>query len=154
MLFVCENNGYAIHEPIAKRWAVRDLVANGEGLTGFPPAAIERRRRPGDPREATAAAVEPMRAGAAAPVFIECHDLSLARARRAGRGLRCRLPRPDRARAVAGDRPGGRLAGMIAPRRAPQDRGGGRAATSRDAFAFAEAARSRMPSELSTHVFS
>lgn len=32
VLFVCENNGYAIHTPISKRWAGRNLCARVEGF--------------------------------------------------------------------------------------------------------------------------
>src|SRR5215470_1111781 len=70
ILFVCENNGYAIHEPIEKRWATRDLVAKVKAF-GLPAERIEH----GDVlaiRAATAAAVAPMRTGAAGPSFIEC----------------------------------------------------------------------------------
>ncbi|WP_076410856.1 thiamine pyrophosphate-dependent dehydrogenase E1 component subunit alpha [Shewanella sp. UCD-KL12] len=32
ILFVVENNGYAIHEPLSKRWASSDLVGRAEGF--------------------------------------------------------------------------------------------------------------------------
>jgi pyruvate dehydrogenase E1 component alpha subunit len=70
ILFVCENNGYAIHEPIEKRWAVRDLVAKVQAF-GVPASRIN----DGDVvaiRAATLTAVAPMRTGARGPSFIEC----------------------------------------------------------------------------------
>ncbi len=70
ILFVCENNDYAIHKPIKKRWAVRDLVAKVRAF-GLPADRIE----DGDVlaiRAATVAAVEPMRTGAGGASFLEC----------------------------------------------------------------------------------
>jgi len=70
ILFVCENNGYAIHEPIEKRWAVRDLLAKVQAF-GVPASRINS----GDVvaiRAATLTAVAPMRTGARGPSFIEC----------------------------------------------------------------------------------
>jgi pyruvate dehydrogenase E1 component alpha subunit len=70
ILFVCENNGYAIHEPIEKRWAVRDLIAKVTAF-GLPASRID-----GSDvvaiRTATASAVAPMRMGTGGPSFIEC----------------------------------------------------------------------------------
>jgi len=70
ILFVCENNGYAIHEPIEKRWAVRDLIAKVRAF-GLPASRID-----GSDvvaiRAAAASAVAPMRRGAHGPSFIEC----------------------------------------------------------------------------------
>jgi TPP-dependent pyruvate/acetoin dehydrogenase alpha subunit len=70
ILFVCENNGYAIHEPIEKRWAVHDLIAKVRAF-GLPASRID-----GSDvvaiRAAAASAVVPMRAGAHGPSFIEC----------------------------------------------------------------------------------
>ena len=93
ILFVCENNGYAIHAPIAKRWADARPRRQGAGLRAARPRRIE----DGDVlaiRAATVAAVEPMRTGAGGAELPRVHDLSLARACRAQRGLRCRLPLP------------------------------------------------------------
>ncbi len=70
ILFVCENNGYAIHEPIEKRWAVRDLIAKVAAF-GLPASRID-----GSDvvaiRAAAASAVAPMRRGAHGPSFMEC----------------------------------------------------------------------------------
>jgi TPP-dependent pyruvate/acetoin dehydrogenase alpha subunit len=70
ILFVCENNGYAIHEPIEKRWAARDLIAK---VTAF---GLPASRMDGSDvvaiRAAAASAVGPMRTGAHGPSFIEC----------------------------------------------------------------------------------
>ena len=125
ILFVCENNGYAIHEPIEKRWAVRDLVAKVRAF-GLPARRIEHgdvlaiRRRDGCRRRAHAN-------GRGRCQLPRVHDLSLARACRAEPGLRCRLPLPLRARAVAGRRPGCPARGHDRAAGAPQDRGRRRA---------------------------
>ena len=69
ILFVCENNGFAIHEPIARRWGSPDLCRRVEGF-GIPTCRIE----DGDVfaiRTAAAAAVERIRAGSG-PEFLEC----------------------------------------------------------------------------------
>jgi TPP-dependent pyruvate/acetoin dehydrogenase alpha subunit len=70
ILFVCENNGLAIHTPLAKRWAVPDLLPKVEAF-GMPVDRVP----DGDVfaiREKTAAAIGPMRTGDAGPAFIEC----------------------------------------------------------------------------------
>lgn len=70
VLFVCENNGYAIHTPIGKRWATRQL-SERVGTYGIPTHRIE----DGDIlklRAVVAQAVEEMRSGDSGPVFIEC----------------------------------------------------------------------------------
>jgi pyruvate dehydrogenase E1 component alpha subunit len=70
ILFVCENNGYAIHTPLGKRWATRQLVERVRTF-GMPAESVadsdvlEIRRR-------AAAFIAPMRTGAG-PAFIECH---------------------------------------------------------------------------------
>ncbi len=69
ILFVCENNGYAIHEPLEKRWAVMDLCAKVAAF-GLPVIKID------DGcvfaiRAATEAAIGRMRAGEG-PQFMEC----------------------------------------------------------------------------------
>jgi pyruvate dehydrogenase E1 component alpha subunit len=69
VLFVCENNGYAIHEPLSKRWAAPDLCRRVEGF-GVPATRIA----DGDVfaiRTAAAEAVARMRAGEG-PQFLEC----------------------------------------------------------------------------------
>lgn len=69
LLFVCENNGLAIHEPLRKRWANADLCGRVEAF-GVP----ARRLEDGDVlaiREAAAAAVARIRAGGG-PEFLEC----------------------------------------------------------------------------------
>lgn len=70
VLFVCENNGYAIHTPIGKRWATRHLCER-VATYGIPTHRIE----DGDVLELRATvseAVEAMRTGTSGPVFIEC----------------------------------------------------------------------------------
>lgn len=70
VLFVCENNGYAIHTPIEKRWATRRLCERVETF-GMPAVSIEE----GDAfsiRRAAAGLIEPMRTGGG-PAFLEIH---------------------------------------------------------------------------------
>jgi TPP-dependent pyruvate/acetoin dehydrogenase alpha subunit len=69
VLFVCENNGYAIHMPIAKRWAAPRLVERVETY-GIPTHQIS------DSnvltiREIAANAYASIRGGSG-PVFVEC----------------------------------------------------------------------------------
>ncbi len=69
ILFVCENNGFAIHEPISKRWGAPDLCRRVEGF-GVPATRIP----DGDIlaiRAAAAAAIARMRAGGG-PELLEC----------------------------------------------------------------------------------
>ncbi|MEQ8699879.1 MAG: thiamine pyrophosphate-dependent dehydrogenase E1 component subunit alpha [Bauldia litoralis] len=70
ILFVCENNGLAIHTPLEKRWAVPDLLPKVEAF-GLRADLVH----DGDVfaiREKTAEAVETMRAGDAGPALLEC----------------------------------------------------------------------------------
>lgn len=70
ILFVCENNGLAIHTPLDKRWAVPDLVPKIEAF-GLPAELVP----DGDVfaiREKTETAIETMRTGEAGPAFLEC----------------------------------------------------------------------------------
>jgi len=70
VLFVCENNGYAIHTPIGKRWATRHLCER-VATYGIPTHRIDS----GDIlelRQVVAEALAEMRSGASGPVFIEC----------------------------------------------------------------------------------
>lgn len=70
ILFVCENNGYAIHEPISKRWAVNDLGAKVRSF-GLPFTRID----DGDVFKIRAAAVDAvssMRTAQSGPNYIEC----------------------------------------------------------------------------------
>ena len=70
VLFVCENNAYAIHTPIAKRWAT-DRLAERVASYGIPARRID----DGDVLEIRAqatAAVAPMRGGEGGPHFLEC----------------------------------------------------------------------------------
>lgn len=151
ILFVCENNGYAIHEPIAKRWAVRDLIAKVRAF-GLPARRID----DGDVlaiRAATIAAVEPMRTGASGASFIECvtyrwrEHVGPNADYDAGYRSRSELE-PWQASDQAA-----RLAGMIAPharRRIEEEV----EQAVRAAVSFAERSPFPPSSELSTHVFS
>jgi len=67
--FICENNGFAIHTPLEKRWATRQLCERVETF-GIPAARID----DGDVfaiRSAATNAVKAIRNGAG-PQFIEC----------------------------------------------------------------------------------
>lgn len=69
VLFVCENNGYAIHTPVEKRWATNRLCERVSTF-GIPSQRIE----DGDVMSIwnyAAAAYEAMRAGGG-PRFLEC----------------------------------------------------------------------------------
>jgi pyruvate dehydrogenase E1 component alpha subunit len=151
MLFVCENNGYAIHEPIEKRWASRDLVGKVKAF-GVPATRIE----DGDVlaiRAATVAALEPMRTGDSGARFLECmtyrwrEHVGPNPDYEAGYRSRAELEPWQATDQVA------RLASMIAPgpRRRIEDEVD---RTVRDAVSFAESSPFPKPSELSTHVFS
>jgi len=70
VLFVCENNGLAIHTATGRRWATQQLCAR-VATYGIPAHRIES----GDVielRAMAAAAVTAMRNGDGGPVFIEC----------------------------------------------------------------------------------
>ncbi len=68
ILFVCENNGYAIHSPLRKRWANLDLCARVRAF-GVPAVKIES-SDVGTVRDTAEAAVAAIRAGQG-PQFIE-----------------------------------------------------------------------------------
>jgi TPP-dependent pyruvate/acetoin dehydrogenase alpha subunit len=71
ILFVCENNFYAIHTPLSKRWATRRLCERVETY-GIPSKQVA----DGDVfaiRQAAADAFSPMRTGDGGPAFLECH---------------------------------------------------------------------------------
>lgn len=70
VLFVCENNGYAIHTPLEKRWATRRLCER-VGTYGIPARVVA----DGEVfaiRRCASEAIAPMRDGAG-PAFLECH---------------------------------------------------------------------------------
>jgi pyruvate dehydrogenase E1 component alpha subunit len=70
VLLVCENNFFAIHEPIGKRWATRQLCERVRTY-GIPAEAVT----DGDVlalRQLAAAAVARIRRGEG-PAFLECH---------------------------------------------------------------------------------
>jgi pyruvate dehydrogenase E1 component alpha subunit len=69
ILFVCENNGYAIHEPLSKRWANEDICGRVRSFS-IPSHRID----DGDVlaiRWVAAEAVERIRSGGG-PEFMEC----------------------------------------------------------------------------------
>jgi TPP-dependent pyruvate/acetoin dehydrogenase alpha subunit len=70
VLFVCENNFYAIHEPLEKRWSSRQLCERVRtyGVPAWQVAdgnVLEIRRLAGE-------AIAPLRTGAGGPAFLEC----------------------------------------------------------------------------------
>jgi pyruvate dehydrogenase E1 component alpha subunit len=70
VLFVCENNGLAIHTKTAQRWATHQL-SDRVATYGIPTHRVDS----GDVfelRAVAAEAVTAMRAGTSGPVFIEC----------------------------------------------------------------------------------
>jgi TPP-dependent pyruvate/acetoin dehydrogenase alpha subunit len=70
VLFVCENNGFAIHTPASRRWATGNLCER-VATYGIPARQVE----DGDVlkiREIAGEAVETMRHGDGGPIFIEC----------------------------------------------------------------------------------
>lgn len=87
IIFVCENNGYAIHTPLSKRWATEHLCQRRD--LRHPDLQHRRRRRLLDPQRGLMGG----RHGAQGrrPDLHGVPDLPLARARRPGRGLSHRL---------------------------------------------------------------
>jgi len=69
VLFVCENNGYAIHSPVRQRQPLDNIAARA-GVYGIPAASVPG-SDPADVCDATRAAVTHIRAGGG-PRFIEC----------------------------------------------------------------------------------
>jgi TPP-dependent pyruvate/acetoin dehydrogenase alpha subunit len=69
ILFVCENNGYAIHEPLSKRWATKRLCERVETY-GIPTCRIEDQDIFAI-REAALKALSAIRRGDG-PAFMEC----------------------------------------------------------------------------------
>ena len=70
VLFVCENNGFAIHTPLSKRWASEKLCDRAAGF-GLPTTRIP----DGDVlaiRQAAAGYIEKMRKRESGPAFMEC----------------------------------------------------------------------------------
>jgi pyruvate dehydrogenase E1 component alpha subunit len=71
VLFVCENNFYAIHEPLSKRWSTTQLCERVRTY-GMPAHQIAN----GDVleiRRLAAESIAPMRSGQGGPAFLECH---------------------------------------------------------------------------------
>ncbi len=71
ILFVCENNGFAIHQPLEDRWATPDVCKRVEAF-GIPAEQIVS----GDIfdiRNAAQSAVAQMKSKSDGPHFLECH---------------------------------------------------------------------------------
>jgi TPP-dependent pyruvate/acetoin dehydrogenase alpha subunit len=71
LLFICENNSYAIHSPLKKRWATTQLCERVRTY-GIPAISIADSDVLEIRRHATEA-VEGMRRNETGPVFLECH---------------------------------------------------------------------------------
>ena len=69
ILYICENNGYAIHEPLSKRWATTRLCER-VATYGIPTCRIENQDVFAI-RDATLKAVSDIREGSG-PAFMEC----------------------------------------------------------------------------------
>lgn len=70
ILFVCENNGLAIHTPIERRWSINNICQKVEAFGIKTQEILD-----GDVfkiREAVTAAIEYIRQPGAGPLFIEC----------------------------------------------------------------------------------
>jgi len=150
VLFVCENNGLAIHTPLTLRWATGELCAR-VATYGIPTHHIP----DGDVlkiRDATAQAIGPMRSGAGGPVFIECETYRW----REHVGPNEDFDAGYRARSeldpwLADDQVSKMGAKLPAIRRAAID--GEIECEIADAVAFAEASPFPAPDALNTHVF-
>jgi TPP-dependent pyruvate/acetoin dehydrogenase alpha subunit len=70
VLFVCENNSYAIHTPLEKRWATRRLCERVQTF-GIPAHQVPDSNVL-EIRELAAEAVGAMRSGEGGPSFLEC----------------------------------------------------------------------------------
>lgn len=71
VLFVCENNSYAIHSPLRKRWATTQMCERVRtfGITAISIADSEVL----EVRQRAVEAIEGLRKGETGPVFLECH---------------------------------------------------------------------------------
>lgn len=72
VIFVCENNFYAIHTPIARRQAVPDAICERVKTYGIPAYRVT----DADVfkiRDIVADALPKMRSGELGPIFLECH---------------------------------------------------------------------------------
>ncbi|HEY0838513.1 MAG TPA: thiamine pyrophosphate-dependent dehydrogenase E1 component subunit alpha [Azospirillum sp.] len=149
ILFVCENNGYAIHEPLAKRWATGRLTER-VATFGIPAERLS----DGDVftvRRAAGAAIDAMRAGAG-PAFLEvaCYRWleHVGPNRDYDQGYR---PVAELEPWLANDQVA-RLAGMLAPAVVERiDAEIARAVAA--AFAFAEQTPFPDPEDLYAHVY-
>jgi len=149
ILFVCENNGYAIHEPLSKRWAT-DRLTERVATFGIP----AERLTDGDVftvRNAAKAAVEAMRASGG-PAFLEvaCYRWQehVGPNQDYDQGYR---PASELAPWVADDQVP-RLAGMLDPSVVERIDAEIRNAVA-DAFAFAEETPFPDPEDLYDHVY-
>ena len=149
VLFVCENNDYAIHTPITQRWATQRLCER-VATYGIAGRCIE----DGDVLELReVCSRHGYTATRAARVRIHrVPHLSLARARRPERGLRRRLPRAcgGSSRGLQSDQIG-RLGALLRPIRGSASKAIEREIE--DAVAFAESSPFPTPAGAYTNVF-
>jgi pyruvate dehydrogenase E1 component alpha subunit len=149
MLFVCENNFYAIHTPLSKRWASPDICARVESF-GVRAQKVES----GDVfaiRAVAAKAVESLREGSG-PLFLEIHSYRLREHVGPNEDFSAGYRAPEEA-AVWRERDQVARAGALVPEaeRALIDRDIERAIQS--AIEFAEASPFPDPSELEAHAY-
>jgi pyruvate dehydrogenase E1 component alpha subunit len=71
VLFVCENNSYAIHSPLTKRWATTRLCERVQTF-GIPTSSIADSDVL-EIRQTASAHIRRMRNGETGPAFMECH---------------------------------------------------------------------------------
>jgi len=149
VLFVCENNGLAIHAPLSERWATRRL-AERVATYGIPTRVIA----DGDVTAVRAAAAElvaPMRDGGG-PAFLEVHVCRMREHVGPNEDLDADYRDPTEAVAWRERDPVARVGAMIdATERAAID--AEVEAEIADALAFAETAPYPLAEELRRHVF-
>jgi TPP-dependent pyruvate/acetoin dehydrogenase alpha subunit len=149
ILFVCENNFYAIHEPIEKRQAT-DRLAERVGTFGIETRQI----RDGDVfaiRDTAAELIADIRAGKG-PAFMECHSYRWREHVGPNEDYDAGYRSEDELKPWRETDQVVRLAGMVSPeRKAEIDADIARRIE--EAFAFAEESLPPDPSELNAHVF-
>jgi TPP-dependent pyruvate/acetoin dehydrogenase alpha subunit len=103
IVFVCENNGYAIHARQSMRQPLANICERA-AVFGIPAERIEHNdvlRM----HERVGRAVNALRAGKSGSIFFRMPHLPLEGARRAGRGFRAGIPAARGTRAMGRERP-------------------------------------------------
>lgn len=150
MIFVLENNGYAIHSPILTRQP-KDNIAERAASFGMPVEVIE----DGDPMkiyQATAKAVQAIRDGQEGPFFIECRIYRWKEHVGIGDDWKFGYRSQEEAQPWL-DRDPVRVCAAAIPESRRQEIEAGIEAEIDDAFAFAESSPFPDVSELTTDVF-